>query len=197
MIVLCWQDLVPCVLLSFDDEQILMWRGKDWKSRYQQPVPVFTPSKAGFIGKSEISGEINDNQTNHGDNNVVNTSPKMLSLWKHAIESSKALLVDEYDLGPDCLLKRVEEFEIASQALEHSHPAFSMSVKENDSEASTATANFENSYSSDNFPAEDDDEEDYDDYHDDEDDDVVDTSAQPGSLGIDMIVKKLKQSPFE
>ncbi|XP_047180083.1 CRS2-associated factor 2, chloroplastic [Vigna umbellata] len=189
------KDLVPCVLLSFDDEHILMWRGKDWKSRYQQPVPVFTPSKAGFTGNSENSGETDDNQTNHGDNNVVNTSPKMLSLWKHAIESSKALLLDEYDLGPDCLLERVEEFEIASQALEHSHPAFSMSVKENDPEASTA--NFENSYSSEDFPAEEEDEEDYDDYHDDEDDDVVDTSAQPGSLGIDMIVKKLKQRPFE
>lgn len=28
------QELVPCVLLSFDDEQILMWRGHDWKSMY-------------------------------------------------------------------------------------------------------------------------------------------------------------------
>ena len=28
------QELVPCVLLSFDDEQILMWRGSEWKSMY-------------------------------------------------------------------------------------------------------------------------------------------------------------------
>ena len=28
------QELVPCVLLSFDDEQILMWRGSDWKPKY-------------------------------------------------------------------------------------------------------------------------------------------------------------------
>lgn len=28
----CLQELVPCVLLSFDDEQILMWRGPDWVS---------------------------------------------------------------------------------------------------------------------------------------------------------------------
>lgn len=32
------QELVPCVLLSFDEEKILMWRGKDWKSRYQVPL---------------------------------------------------------------------------------------------------------------------------------------------------------------
>ncbi|KAL9325325.1 hypothetical protein ACSQ67_005970 [Phaseolus vulgaris] len=199
-IIIQGHDLVPCVLLSFDDEQILIWRGKDWKSRYHQPVPVFAPSKAGFTGNSESSGEADGNQTEHGDNNVVNTSPKMLSLWKRAIESSKALLLDEFNLGPDCLLEKVEEFEIASQALEHSHPAFSLSFKENDSEGSAA--NFENIYSSDDFSAEEDDEnedeEDYDDYHDEDDDSyVVDTSAQPGSLGIDMIVKKLKQRPFE
>ncbi|CAA6662167.1 unnamed protein product [Spirodela intermedia] len=30
-------ELVPCVLLSFDEEQILMWRGKGWKSKYPNP----------------------------------------------------------------------------------------------------------------------------------------------------------------
>lgn len=30
---------MPCVLLSFDDEQILMWRGREWKSMYKDEVP--------------------------------------------------------------------------------------------------------------------------------------------------------------
>ncbi|TKY58664.1 CRS2-associated factor 2 [Spatholobus suberectus] len=196
------KDLVPCVLLSFDDEQILMWRGKDWKSRYPLPPPAFTPSKAGITGNSENSGETDDNQSKHDGDNVVNTSQKMLSLWNRAIESSKALLLDEFNLGPDALLEKVEEFEAVSQALEHSHPAFTM-PSENDAEGSTA--NFEDSYSGDGLPTEeeeeeDEDEEDYVDHHDDEDDDLydaVDTSAQPGSLPIDMIVKKLKQRPLE
>jgi hypothetical protein len=34
------QDLVPCVLLSFDNEQILMFRGKEWKSRYPKPLTL-------------------------------------------------------------------------------------------------------------------------------------------------------------
>jgi hypothetical protein len=34
------QDLVPCVLLSFDKEQILMYRGKEWKSRYPKPLTL-------------------------------------------------------------------------------------------------------------------------------------------------------------
>ena len=149
------------------------------------------------------SGETDDNQYKH-DGNMVNTSPKMLSLWKRAIQSSKALLLDEFNLGPDALLEKVEEFDTVSQALEHSHPAFSLSSKENDAEGSSA--NFENSYSSDGLHTEEEEEEEEDedededeDYYDDEDDDLyaVDTSAQPGSLPVDMIVKKLKQRPLE
>lgn len=31
-----FQDLVPCVLISFEQEHILMWRGRDWKSMFTQ-----------------------------------------------------------------------------------------------------------------------------------------------------------------
>ncbi|CAA7398555.1 unnamed protein product [Spirodela intermedia] len=41
------KELVPCVLLSFDEEQILMWRGKGWKSKY--PKPLSTDPSAGMI----------------------------------------------------------------------------------------------------------------------------------------------------
>ncbi|XP_061966520.1 CRS2-associated factor 1, chloroplastic [Populus nigra] len=32
------RDLVPCVLISFECEHILMWRGRDWKSSFTKPV---------------------------------------------------------------------------------------------------------------------------------------------------------------
>ncbi|KAK2991234.1 hypothetical protein RJ640_023815 [Escallonia rubra] len=54
-------------------------------------------------------------------NVIVSSGPKMMSLWKRAIESSKALLLDEICLGPDALLKKVEEFESGSQATVHSY----------------------------------------------------------------------------
>ena len=53
-----------------------------------------------------------------------------MSLWKRAIESSKALLLDEINLGPDALLKKVEEFEGISQATEHSYPAIILSSED-------------------------------------------------------------------
>lgn len=53
------QELVPCVLLSFDDEQILMWRGKDWKPMYGNAPPVESSRIGGVtneINSSERSG---------------------------------------------------------------------------------------------------------------------------------------------
>jgi len=55
LIFLLWQDLVPCVLLSFDDEQVLIWRGKDWKSMYPQ-APVFPPAEATITRDLENKG---------------------------------------------------------------------------------------------------------------------------------------------
>jgi hypothetical protein len=132
---------------------------------------------------------------------MVKTSSKMLSLWKSAIEANKALLLEEFNLGPDALLEKVEEFEGISHATEHSYPAFTSS-SENAFETSVVYLEdgTEDNYSSDGVEDvddydsnNDDDDDDY--YSDDEDDefnDIVDTSAQPGSLPIDLLVNKLK-----
>lgn len=50
------QELVPCVLLSFDNEQILMWRGRDWKSMYQDAPLASMPSECGIAGDTNSSG---------------------------------------------------------------------------------------------------------------------------------------------
>lgn len=50
------QELVPCVLLSFDDEQILMWRGKDWKSMYPEPPAFSNPVDLDIAGDADGSG---------------------------------------------------------------------------------------------------------------------------------------------
>lgn len=136
---------------------------------------------------------------------MVKTSPKMLSLWKSAVDSSKALLLEEYELGPDALLEKVQEFEGISQATEHSYPAFILPSEDGEK---GSFANFEigteDGYPSDSLLAENEEEEeeedDDDDYDDDEDDglyDIVDSSAQPRSLPVDKIVNKLKPRQAE
>ncbi|KAL5067093.1 hypothetical protein RYX36_017980 [Vicia faba] len=49
------EDLVPCVLLSFDNEQVLIWRGKEWKSMYPE-VPIYT--QAGITGNFDNTSAI-------------------------------------------------------------------------------------------------------------------------------------------
>ncbi|KAJ8438515.1 LOW QUALITY PROTEIN: hypothetical protein Cgig2_024604 [Carnegiea gigantea] len=157
-------ELVPCVLLSFDDEQILMWRGHDWKSMYPE-TPTLLPSCSAALDDSGMNGgradhdEINfmfppggsfglhiyltggqalsfprlldipgygrksDDGSREPTTIKTISSPRMMSLWKRAIESNKAFLLDETDLGPDALLEKVEAFEGMTQAAEHSYPA--------------------------------------------------------------------------
>ncbi|KAF8387701.1 hypothetical protein HHK36_026355 [Tetracentron sinense] len=122
------KELVPCVLLSFDDEQILIWRGDDWKSMYPEApfVSNIHPSGNGIASGLDSSGMSGDERHRPVTNTVI-TSPRVMALWKRAIGSSKALLLDEIELGPDALLEKVEEFEGMSQATEHSYPALILS----------------------------------------------------------------------
>lgn len=121
------KDLVPCVLLSFDNEQILIYRGKEWKSRYSKPlnlIPKIQKNNLALSSASSSSDEVTDASDNVAIREVLR--PKMFKLWKRAIESSIALSLDDDEvnaLTPDMLLARVEEFSITSQAVEHSFPA--------------------------------------------------------------------------
>lgn len=106
----------------------------------------------------------------------------MKLLWERAIDSNKALLLDEIGLAPDDLLEKVEEFERISQATEHSYPAFIMSSEDvsNPVDSPGSRDQSEGNYNS--------------------DDDVgwegdlfdnVDPSVPLGSLPVDIIAKKL------
>ncbi|KAF3334514.1 CRS2-associated factor 2 [Carex littledalei] len=167
------KELVPCVLLSFDKEKILIYRGKGWKSQYPSIKLNFETSESNLQSDSNISDQ--STGTSSTSMSVVTIrkamSPKMLSLWRHAIDSSKALLLDELelDLCPDSLLERVEDFESTSQAMEHSFPALIVTDAE---EGKTKS---------------------------DDDDDDANLGEEPndtvpfGFLPIDMIVSKLGQ----
>ncbi|URD85899.1 CRS2-associated factor 2 [Musa troglodytarum] len=119
------KELVPCVLLSFDEEQILMWRGQDWKSRYQVPLSFDTWRHHTESGNSSDLNDSDESSVSSvesiSSSEILST--KMLSLWKHAVESGKAFLLDDTKLSPDSLLKRVEDFEGLSQVVEHSYQA--------------------------------------------------------------------------
>ena len=65
----------------------------------------------------------------------------MFKLWKSAVDSSLALLLDDAeanDLTPDSLLTLVEEFSVTSQAAEHSFPALLVTNSEVNTESLSA-----------------------------------------------------------
>ncbi|KAL8550512.1 hypothetical protein ACS0TY_009075 [Phlomoides rotata] len=170
------KELVPCVLLSFDDEQVLMWRGREWKSMYQEIPKIFLPS-------ADCSAV-----TNTSDAETVISSPKMTMLWQRALELGKASVLDEINLSPDELMSKVEEFESTSQAIEHSYPALIFSNRKG---SSTSTSQLEDDDSEDKDYSEDDDS--FDGYEDrfriNDSFDAVVNSVPQGSLPIDLLAK--------
>lgn len=111
----------------------------------------------------------------------------MMSLWNRAIESNKALLLDELGLGPDALLEKVEEFESKSQATVHSYPA--LILLSEDGPGRSSVQEFEEGsqdYGGDeSYDSEYDDENDIDDSF-----EGVDSSVPLGSLPVDLIAKQ-------
>ncbi|KAH9602229.1 hypothetical protein KSS87_003315 [Heliosperma pusillum] len=172
-------ELVPSVLLSFDEEQILMWRGRDWKSMFPN-VPIEFP-ESNAVNDSDDSDECSPNE--------VRSSPRMISLWKRAIDSNKAFILDQTNLGPDALLEKVEEFEATIQATEYSYPAVvvsnedRMSYSEKDGQVSE-NEDFDK-WSTDE------EENDLEGYDDDELLEKAESSNPLGSLPVDLIVKRL------
>ncbi|XP_039034921.1 CRS2-associated factor 2, chloroplastic-like isoform X2 [Hibiscus syriacus] len=188
------KELVPCILLSFDDEQILMWRGREWKSMYGD-TSTLLPAKADISGGIDNSAKSNDDSGTPDAKTVV-SSPKMMSLWKRAIESSKALLLEEIALGPDALLEKVEEFEGLSLATEHSCEALVLSGE--DGSSGSSSAEFEGGSYGEDFGDENDlfsnDDIVEDEYYNDEsfeEVEEVDSLIPLGSLPVDKIAERL------
>lgn len=183
------KELVPCVLLSFDEEQILMWRGQGWKSMYIRAPSASSPVLDEMAIGLNRSGNIG--LAHKSDAKRVLSSPKMMFLWNRAIESNKALLLDELGLGPDALLEKVEEFESKSQATVHSYPALILFSE--DGPGRSSVQEFEEGsqdYGGDeSYGSEYDDENDIGDSF-----EGVDSSVPLGSLPVDLIAKQLSDS---
>lgn len=187
------KELVPCVLLSFDDEQILIWRGKDWEPRYKDISPNITARSSQKAIGAENSGDLGD-PSQDSEAIKVHSSPKMMHLWQKAVDSGKALVLDKINLGPDDLLAEVEQFENASQAIEHSYPA--LILPRNVSLAGSTNHLVENaSWSDDNYSE---DESDSDDSYDENDiNDSFEEVASTipfGALPVDLIATEINDT---
>uniref|UniRef100_A0A0A9EVD6 CRM domain-containing protein n=1 Tax=Arundo donax TaxID=35708 RepID=A0A0A9EVD6_ARUDO len=60
------RDLVPCILVSFDKEQIIVWRGKDYDGNLQDHMHKSSPSSADSEGAS-VKDENGDQEQTSND----------------------------------------------------------------------------------------------------------------------------------
>ncbi|KAI3728315.1 hypothetical protein L6452_16949 [Arctium lappa] len=172
------KELVPCVLLSFDDEQILTWRGHGWKSMYHG-APIFPTPTFDSIANEPSCSENTEDGSYKSESRTVVSSPRMMSLWRRAIELNKAMVLEDIGVGPDELLKVVEEFETVSQVTDHTYDAVIVSNEEKSDDPE------EEDYSEDESDFDDEDSSD------DEYGELSEKSAPPGSLPVDFLAEQL------
>lgn len=112
----------------------------------------------------------------------------MMSLWKNAVGSGKALLLEEIDLKPDDLLNKVEEFDNISQATEHTYPALVLSKKHIPEQSGVM---WKGSDDDDNDSDDEMSDEDYEDkYYINNSFEALESTVPKGFLPVDFIVKE-------
>ncbi|KAJ6746356.1 CRS2-ASSOCIATED FACTOR 1 CHLOROPLASTIC [Salix koriyanagi] len=91
------RDLVPCVLISFECEHILMWRGRDWKSSFTNPVNDGNEAK-----NSSIDGATSVTP-------LLGLQNEILSVKDGSTLNLKTSRIDSEDQGEDLLQKDIDE----------------------------------------------------------------------------------------
>ncbi|OWM84525.1 CRS2-associated factor 1, chloroplastic [Punica granatum] len=108
------KDLVPCVLISFENEHILMWRGRDWKSSL--PMSEHDSEDNGVSSSAQLTSIENEEvETLKADSvpaisrdldlegNEVLSSDQLTSVENEKVESSEAdsvpAICRDVDLG--------------------------------------------------------------------------------------------------
>ncbi|KAJ4708500.1 CRS2-associated factor 1, chloroplastic-like [Melia azedarach] len=78
------RDLVPCVLISFEREHILMWRGQDWKSSFPKPISDSEDAKESEVDASiSVSPPLEGNVSAASCSHMLSAedvSPKTLNI---------------------------------------------------------------------------------------------------------------------
>ncbi|CAN1330915.1 CRS2-associated factor 1, chloroplastic [Linum perenne] len=96
------KDLVPCVLISFENEHILMWRGRDWKSSLTNPTSIdegysVEPEEPKVLERNKWSNTmISDEQAGITDRAEINVAwNAVLTEGIHLCESEETASLDQ------------------------------------------------------------------------------------------------------
>ncbi|MCL7051329.1 hypothetical protein MKW94_006179 [Papaver nudicaule] len=78
------KDLVPCILVSFESEHILMWRGREWKSSSKNPDSesgeeiINVPSHSESLAvEDEVASELFEGKSSNNGMSIDVTEPNL------------------------------------------------------------------------------------------------------------------------
>ncbi|XP_078428192.1 RNA-binding CRS1 / YhbY (CRM) domain-containing protein [Wolffia australiana] len=123
------KDLVPCVLISFEHEHILMWRGRNWKSYLSSSPEDSMADLAEFLGEeilSELASKASSEEDDDGisDDDSISQEPEedidlspstsaaFDALWamlNKAVDDGGAVVLEPDSLDPDLVKQRAAE----------------------------------------------------------------------------------------
>lgn len=79
------KDLVPCVLISFEYEHILMWRGRDWKSSLP---PLESKHIRTTVSSTSTSSDVSGSEVQESVDSLTENSSDMNQTLQRTISSS-------------------------------------------------------------------------------------------------------------
>ncbi|KAI3671027.1 hypothetical protein L1987_87673 [Smallanthus sonchifolius] len=118
------KDLAPCVLISFEHEHILVWRGQNWKSMFPQD------NKPQEAKNPDTVEQIETIISTHDDNKIItpveieniseNTSNQdsltgVMSLLKQAVQDGIAFVLEDSHLDADVVYAKAVAFSKSAQ----------------------------------------------------------------------------------
>uniref|UniRef100_A0A803M8W0 CRM domain-containing protein n=2 Tax=Chenopodium quinoa TaxID=63459 RepID=A0A803M8W0_CHEQI len=90
------KDIVPCVLISFENEHIIMWRGKDWKSSLLLPEDGAKGEESSEADSAASYGHSLDSEDEEGSQCSSNTPNQGLNA---EMSNRSNGLADDLDVG--------------------------------------------------------------------------------------------------
>ncbi|KAI3827207.1 hypothetical protein L1987_01279 [Smallanthus sonchifolius] len=122
------KDLVPCVLISFEHEHILVWRGQNWKSMFPQENKPQEAKNPDTIEQNEIiistRDDIDENKIitpveieNNISENMSNQDSLtgVMSLLKQAVQDGIAFVLEDSHLDADLVYAKAVAFSKSAQ----------------------------------------------------------------------------------
>ncbi|XWS17313.1 hypothetical protein CRYUN_Cryun33cG0056500 [Craigia yunnanensis] len=83
-------ELVPCVLISLEDEHILMWRGQNWKSSFGEPAFNSGIEKSNAASATSTTGQLEGQEVSPPCVQTASTGPPVISSQDISIEQRES-----------------------------------------------------------------------------------------------------------